>query len=101
MVLSSNKSRSYHLGPYPLERITRDEAVLAVESARPRGAANGEALAGAGVFAAALEKYHQIFHSLRADLPAPDARAACCRHVACRSDLPRETRAARGHGLHR
>jgi len=74
MIFFSNKSRPYHYGPYPLERIARDASVTARELALPRQprAANGPDRDN--TFAEAVEKYHQIFHSLRGDEVA-DAKA--------------------------
>jgi hypothetical protein len=74
MVLFSSKSRPYRYGPYPLERIRRDATVLEDESNRARiGRPRQPETAGdtGSPFAAALQKYHDIFHSLRADEPAP------------------------------
>jgi ferredoxin len=70
VILFSNKSRPYHLGPYPLERIARDPSVIADEAGRPRCARLRKGDLGDGAFAGAVDKYHDIFHSLRADDPA-------------------------------
>jgi len=73
MVLFSSKSRPYHYGPYPLERIRRDATVLQDEGSRARigRPRQPETPGDAGSpFAAALQKYQDIFHSLRADEPA-------------------------------
>ena len=70
MIFFSNKSRPYQLGPYPLERIARDESVIDLERCgerRQRRKGAGEQSAG---FAATLENYRRIFHSLRDDRPA-------------------------------
>jgi len=70
MILSSNKSRPYHLGPYPLERLRRNPEILHAEAGLPRQARQPMPEGRTGEFGATLEKYHQIFHSLRADDPA-------------------------------
>jgi hypothetical protein len=78
MIFFSNKSRPYHLGPYPLERIARNPSILDREINLPK--ANRPQVAGtveAG-FGESVEKYHQIFHELRdnqpvtAKAPVPD-----------------------------
>jgi ferredoxin len=71
VILFSNKSRPYHLGPYPLERIARDARIFETEAAAPRSEPPADAARASGRFAAALGKYHDIFHSLRTDEPAP------------------------------
>jgi len=80
MILLSNKSRPYHLGPFPLERLPRESRIIAKESAlakRSRNAAvnrsdekTSEHTRDRSEFANAVKKYHQIFHSLREDDPA-------------------------------
>jgi ferredoxin len=69
MIFFSNKSRPYHLGPYPLERIARDPRVLVGEIALPRCARPQTIPGPSGTFADAITKYRQIFHSLRDDNP--------------------------------
>jgi len=72
MVLFSNKSRPYHLGPYPLERLARDSRILGAELDRPRCLRpTDKPISGEG-FASSLGKYHQIFHALRSDEPAAE-----------------------------
>jgi ferredoxin len=71
VILFSNKSRPYHLGPYPLEHIARDARIFETEAAAPRSEPPADAARASGRFAAALGKYHDIFHALRADEPAP------------------------------
>ena len=71
MILFSNKARPYHLGPFPLERIARDAGLLENEIGKARQARPDRPPAADGQFAAAIDKYHAIFHSLRADDPAP------------------------------
>ena len=69
MIFFSNKARPYHLGPYPLERIARDPALLAREISLPRSATPPAAKSAAQGFGEAVEKYHQIFHGLRDNAP--------------------------------
>jgi hypothetical protein len=70
MIFFSNKSRPYHLGPYPLERLARDPDILSQEIALPKR--NRPAIETKQVdgFSESIAKYHQIFHSLRDDEPA-------------------------------
>ena len=69
MIFFSNKSRPYHLGPYPLERIARDPALLDRETGSPRSATAPAAKPVKKGFGEAIEKYHQIFHGLRDNQP--------------------------------
>jgi reductive dehalogenase len=69
MIFFSNKSRPYHLGPYPLERLNRDTSVYDYEAALPRIARATKTTAGIDGIATSLEKYHDIFHGLRDDEP--------------------------------
>lgn len=71
MVFFSNRSRPYHLGPYPLERLPRNASLSGVEAARPRAARPPAGTGGTGEFAAAIEKYRRIFETLRDGEPAP------------------------------
>ena len=74
MIFFSNKSRPYHLGPYPLERIARDPALVQHENEQEKAERKAKRELPVTTFAAAVDKYHDVFHSLRADDPAP-ARA--------------------------
>jgi len=69
MIFFSNKSRHYHLGPYPLERIARDPAILQREIDLPKSAAPPVEERATEGFSGAVEKYHQIFHGLRDNQP--------------------------------
>ncbi|MCY4361910.1 MAG: Fe-S protein [Gammaproteobacteria bacterium] len=74
MIFFSNKNRPFHYGPYPLERLPRDELIIEFE--RQRGQNTGPA-AGNGAssnYAAALAKYHAIFKQFCEGAVAP-ARA--------------------------
>ncbi len=71
MFFFSNKSRPYHFGPYPLERVARDPDILQAETERPRTSRPEPADRISGHFPEAVGKYHEIFHSLRDDKPAP------------------------------
>ena len=71
MIFFSNKSRPYHFGPYPLERIARDPSIRDEETGRPRARRPDANPAQDSEFAEAVEKYHQIFHSLRNEDVAP------------------------------
>ena len=70
MIFTSNKSRHYHLGPYPLERLNRDPGRLAAELSLPRSARVPAETGTGREFAHAIAKYQQIFHGLRKDEPA-------------------------------
>ena len=78
MIFFSNKARPYHLGPYPLERIARDPAILDREIALAKSTRSPVATPAMEGFGGAVEKYHQIFHELRDDervaekAPVPD-----------------------------
>ena len=78
MIFASNKSRPYHFGPYPLERIERDENVLAAEVEHAAVSRADTAPPAVDAFGAAVDKYHCIFDGLRGDdvvaarAPVPD-----------------------------
>ena len=72
MIFFSNKSRPYHFGPYPLERLQRDSTLASVELSLPPVARPSEQAADRKGFAATIEKYRQVFHALREDLPASE-----------------------------
>jgi len=70
MIFFSNKSRPYHLGPYPLERLARDPEIVSREIEVPRRTRPSLSKAGTNEFGRAIAKYHQVFHELRNDEPA-------------------------------
>jgi len=72
MIFFSNKSRHYHLGPYPLERIARDAAILEHETGLPKVSAPPAEQRGTEGFGEAVEKYFQIFHGLRDNQPVAE-----------------------------
>jgi ferredoxin len=69
VIFSPKKSRPYHLGPYPLERLARSEKIgieelqLARISRLPPDDEQNKGLLQA------IEKYYRVFHSLRKDKP--------------------------------
>jgi ferredoxin len=71
MIFFSNKSRPYHLGPYPLERLARGPDILARETELPRIARPSVDARDADGYGNAIAKYHQIFHDLRDDERVP------------------------------
>ena len=71
MIFFANKSRPYHLGPFPLERLRREPAILRDEAARLPVERRVAGPALDGEFAAALDRYRQIFHALREHGQAP------------------------------
>jgi hypothetical protein len=64
-----SKNRPYHLGPFPLEALTRDDAVALAEAARPPVAA-APARAAEGPLSAALRHYRDLFAGLAEAEPA-------------------------------
>ena len=78
MIFFSNKSRPYHFGPYPLERIGRRAGIIQDEVTRPARKRHRDPAHSSDTFGQAVRKYHQIFHSLRTDdkaaaeAPVPD-----------------------------
>ncbi len=70
MIFFSNKSRPYHFGPYPLERLARNPEIVAREIELPRRARSPAATCKMDGFGRAIAKYHQVFHQLRDDEPA-------------------------------
>ena len=61
MIFFSNKNRPFHYGPYPLERLPRDEAVIEFERQRGQDTRPTAGNGASSNYAAALEKYHKIF----------------------------------------
>ncbi len=78
MIFFPKKTRPYHLGPYPMERIARDQSILQLEIAKPASARPPVEEKKSRGFARSIENYHQIFHNLRDDeraaakAPVPD-----------------------------
>jgi len=69
MIFLSNKSRLYHLGRYPLERLARDPDILGQEIDLPERTRPPLDLKQAKGFGRSIAKYHGIFHELRDDEP--------------------------------
>jgi len=65
------QDRPYHLGPYPLEGLPRDDAVVAAEAARPPVAMPGFASPPRGPLARALRDYLDLFTRSALTEPAP------------------------------
>ena len=42
LVYARSKNRPYHLGPFPLETLARDDAIIEAEARRPKIAGAGE-----------------------------------------------------------
>ena len=79
MIFFGNKDRPFDLGPYPLERLPRDESVIGQESARPQLSRPARpAVDDKNPLAISLDKYHDIFRGLgtvdpeRPRAPVPD-----------------------------
>ena len=69
MIFFSNKSRPYHLGPYPLERLSRDRSVLEREIEGSRNSRPPLDKSNTEGFGDSISNYHEIFHGLRDDDP--------------------------------
>lgn len=70
-----SKDRPYHWGPFPLEALPRDAALIAREENLPAAAAPDDAPQPPGPLGAALRHYRDLFAALadaeQAKLPAP------------------------------
>ena len=65
MILFGNNNRPFELGPYPLERLPRDDRVSKQESARPPiSRPDRPPIAQDNPLGVALAKYHDIFRGL-------------------------------------
>ena len=78
MIFFSNKNRPFHYGPYPLERLARDEQVIEHEQQEERNTQPVINNGSSSNYAAALEKYHAVFKQFcegdvaPAEAPVPD-----------------------------
>jgi reductive dehalogenase len=73
MIFFSRKNRPFELGPYPLERLSHDKSILAVEAARPRvSPPPPRDNSNANSFSRALEKYQGMFRQLGVVDPRPN-----------------------------
>ena len=70
LIHSRGKNRPYHLGPFPLETLLRDESVAEREAARPPLAASAETTP-AGPLARAAAHYRDLFVKFADGEPAP------------------------------
>ncbi len=64
-------SRPYHLGPFPLEALPRDDAVIAAEAARAAVPPPVTADAPEGPLGRAARAYRELFYDLVQDEPVP------------------------------
>ena len=77
LVYARSKDRPFHLGPYPLETLARDDSVVAAESERPPVAARADAAAD-GLLADACRKFTDLYgrfaraEPAREKAPVPD-----------------------------
>ena len=67
---TAGDKRPYHLGPYPLERLARDDAVREAEAARPPIAASALGPAAEGAFSASVRTYLELFSGMLDGQPA-------------------------------
>ena len=58
-----SRNRPYHLGPFPLETLPRDDAITAVESERPPASLPNR-MPNSGILVDALDRYREIFAGL-------------------------------------
>ena len=68
---SRSKDRPFHLGPFPLETLARDDTVTAAESARPPVAAPADGMAG-GLLAQAARKFTDLYGNFARAEPAAE-----------------------------
>ncbi|MBN07718.1 MAG: Fe-S protein [Rhodospirillaceae bacterium] len=75
MIFFSNKTRPFHYGPYPIERLKRDQTIVDREASLPRRSRPQVALSsGSGPLSSALDKYHALYCPLgRLDVLPPKA----------------------------
>jgi reductive dehalogenase len=71
MIFFSNKNRPFHFGPYPLERLARDEKVAEIERKASRDSKPGNKEPVNTRYAEALGTYHEIFREFCKGDPAP------------------------------
>jgi reductive dehalogenase len=78
MIFFSNKNRPFHLSPYPLERLSKDESIIATEHAAARNEKPAKMQRADTQYAEALNIYHEVFknfcegESTPAKAPVPD-----------------------------
>jgi len=65
-----SKDRPFHLGPFPLETLRRDDGIVAIETARPRRAEPVEAVPVASDLARAADTYRALFAGFAEGKPA-------------------------------
>lgn len=70
MILTSNKNRPFHFGPFPLERLPRDPSLAKEERRRPRVCREPRQSRDGGRLGEAIAHYHAIFDQLRECQPA-------------------------------
>ncbi len=71
MIFFSNKNRPFHYGPYPLERLARDEKIAETERAAGQGTRPASRETVNTSYADALATYHNIFKEFCKGKPAP------------------------------
>ena len=71
MIFFSNKNRPFHYGPYPLERLARDEKLAEIERKATRNSKPESKKAANTRYAEALATYHEIFREFCKGDPAP------------------------------
>jgi ferredoxin len=71
MIFFSNKNRPFHFGPYPLERLVRDEKITEEEYKAARKSKSADRECVSTDYAKALGAYHNIFKNFCEGEPAP------------------------------
>ena len=73
MLFYSRKNRPFELGPYPLERLSKESSILDVEAQRPKVLRpKVDKKANTNTFSQAIEKYKGMFRELGKVDPAPN-----------------------------
>jgi len=64
MIFFSNKSRPFHYGPYPLERLKRDPGITALEAAREPVSRPVRTAPADNSLGTTIDKYHDLYRSI-------------------------------------
>lgn len=86
LVYARSKSRSYSLGPYPLESLARDDSVVTEESSRPKLAPSPDNLPQ-GVLGHAVRDYRELYAKFVEEPHAPERAPETDDPVRCTVDV--------------